>query len=49
MGQILAGADMQDPTLLIADIDLSSIRKVRSGSVNYLRNRRPEIYQLLII
>jgi predicted amidohydrolase len=47
MGQILAGADMQDPALLIADIDLSSIRKARSGGVNYLRDRRPEIYQLL--
>lgn len=47
MGRILARADTFDPALLIAEIDLSSLAKARSSSVNYLRDRRPEIYQPL--
>ena len=46
LGRILAGAGRQDPVLLIADIDLDSIAKARS-SVNYLKDRRPEIYRPL--
>jgi len=47
MGSILARADTFEPALLIAEIDLSRLAKARSSSVNYLRDRRPEIYQPL--
>ena len=43
LGCILAGAGRQNPALLIADIDLNSIATARS-CVNYLKDRRPEIY-----
>ena len=47
MGRILVRADTFEPALLIAEIDLSRLAKARSSSVNYLRDRRPEIYQPL--
>jgi predicted amidohydrolase len=47
MGHILAQADAQSPALLIADMDPDRITAARSGSINYLRDRRPEIYQPL--
>jgi predicted amidohydrolase len=45
MGRLLARADTVDPAVLIAEIDRNSLAKARSSSVNYLRDRRPEIYQ----
>ena len=47
MGHILTRADARSPALLIADMDPGSIGAARSGSINYLRDRRPEIYQPL--
>ena len=48
MGRILAGTGGQDPALLIADIDLDSVAKVRSGGTNYLGDRRPGVYRTLV-
>jgi predicted amidohydrolase len=46
-GRILAAAGSQDAALLIAETDLASISRARSSSVNYLRERRPEVYRSL--
>ena len=46
-GRTLAGAGTQDPALLIADIDPSSVVKARSSNANYLEDRRPDIYRPL--
>ena len=47
MGYVQAGADDRLPALLIEDIDRSRIAEVRNSSVNYLKERRPEIYRPL--
>lgn len=47
MGKILAQANMQEPALLIAEINTADISKIRNSKVNYLTDRRPGIYQLL--
>lgn len=47
LGRILAGADTQDPALLFADLDSGMIGNARSNGVNYLGDRRPEVYRPL--
>jgi 5-aminopentanamidase len=44
MGKILAHANMQDPALLIGEIDIDTIRKVRDSGVSYIKDRRLGIY-----
>lgn len=45
LGRTLARAGTRDPDLLIADIDLDCVSRVRSSNVNYIGDRRPEIYR----
>ena len=47
LGRTLAGAGTQNPALLIADIVPDRVGRTRSSNVNYLRDRRPEIYRPL--
>jgi 5-aminopentanamidase len=47
MGISRIEADARSPALLIEDIDRNRIAEARNDSVNYLRDRRPEIYRPL--
>jgi hypothetical protein len=47
MGISRIEVDARSPALLIEDIDRNRIAEARNDSVNYLRDRRPEIYRPL--
>jgi predicted amidohydrolase len=44
MGKILCNADGQTPAVLLADIDIGALASARYSSIDYLRDRRPEVY-----
>jgi predicted amidohydrolase len=44
MGQILCHADDQTPTVMLADIETGALAAARNSSIDYLRDRRPEVY-----
>ncbi len=47
MGRILARAQKNSPALLVSDLDLESINRIRDSSINYFRDRRAQLYGLI--
>jgi len=45
MGKVLCKADGQTPAVLLADIEEGALSSARSSSIDYLRDRRPEVYR----
>jgi 5-aminopentanamidase len=45
MGKILCNADGQTPAVLLADIEKDALASARNSSIDYLRDRRPELYK----
>ena len=46
-GKLVAEAPLNEEALLVATLDLEDVGRYRENEVVYLRDRRPETYELL--